>query len=161
MTIIGHHLSEETKAKMSAVRLGQKHNETIVYDIPQLEVIPGTTFKRLINHVKAYSVVLGRIIHISPPFVYDEESTPWRGENPIAGLIHDYVSRKGVLESKILAARVYLEFQRYEDSLITRKWYTRAHDCIWRGIKAGFVAICPDFIYWHKLSVNATYKDMI
>jgi len=133
---------------------------TIVYDIPILEVIPGTRFKKLINRVRAYSVVLGRLIDINPPFIYDEESTPWRGENPIAGLFHDWASRKDVLQSKILAARVYLEFQRYEDNLITRPWYTRARDCVWRGLKSGFVGICPDFVYWHKYNINATFEEM-
>jgi len=134
--------------------------ETIVYDIPQLEVIPGTQYKKLINQVRAYSVVLDKLIDIIPPFIYDEESTPWRGENPISGLIHDWVCRIGVLDSKILAARVYLEFQRYEDNLITRPWYTKAWDCLWRGLKAGFVGICPDFVYWHKFDVDATYAEM-
>ena len=134
--------------------------KTIVYNIPRLDLILGTKFKNLVNKVRAYSTVLDREIEILPPFVYDEESTPWRGGNPIAGLIHDWASRKGVLESKILAARVYLEFQRYEDSLIERKWYTKTWDSVWRGLKAGFVAVCPDFVYWHKFEVNATYEEM-
>jgi len=137
-----------------------KKLQTIVYDIPRLDVIPGTRFKRLTNRVKAYSVVLGRIIDIEPPFVYDEESTPWRGEDPVSGLFHDYACRNGILNSKILAARVYLEFQRYEDALISRPWYTRAYDSVWRGIKAGFVAVCPGFVYWHKFNVNATYEEI-
>ena len=134
--------------------------QTIVYNIPQFEVIPGTLFETLINKFRAYSVVLGKIIDIDPPFTCDKESTPWRGENPIAGLVHDWASRIGILESKILAARLYLEFQRYEDSLITRPWYSMAWDCVWRGAKAGFVAVCPDFIYWHKYEVNATWEEM-
>jgi len=135
--------------------------ETIVYNLPLLQVIPGTKLKKLMNRFKAYSVVLKRIVEIEPPFIYDEESTPWRGENPIAGLVHDWASRKGVLNSQWLAARVYLEFQRYEDNLITRPWYTKAWDSAWRGIKAGFVGICPSCVYWHKYSVNAAAEEML
>jgi len=134
--------------------------QTIVYNMPQIEVCPGTRLKKLINRFKAFSVVLNKIIDIEPPFYYDEESTPWRGENPIAGLVHDWVCRKGILDSKILAARVYLEFQRYEDNLISRPWYTKSWDCVWRGIKAGFVAVCPGFVYWHKFGVDATFEEM-
>jgi hypothetical protein len=137
-----------------------KKPETILYDIPQLEVIPGTRLKRLLNKVRAYSVTLGREIEIEPPFIYDEESTPWRGGNPIAGLFHDFVCRIGILESQFLAARVYLEFQNYEDRMNERPWYIRIWDFIWRYGKAGFVAICPSPVYWHKYTVHATAEEM-
>jgi hypothetical protein len=134
---------------------------TIAIGVPQLEVIAGTCYKRLIADYRMYSTTVEKWFLIPKGFVYDEESTPWRGENPIAGLVHDFVSRKGVLDSKILAARVYLEFQRYEDSLRDRPWYTRAWDSVWRGLKAATVAIVPSFVYWHKYSINATAEEML
>lgn len=134
---------------------------TIVIAPPRVEIIAGTRLKRLILRFLAYSDVLKKWLPIEAGFVYDEESTPWRGENPIAGLVHDFVSRKGVLDSKILAARVYLEFQRYEDSLRDRPWYTRAWDSVWRGLKAATVAIVPSFVYWHKYDVSATAEEML
>lgn len=131
-----------------------------ILTMPQFEIIPGTVYERLINNVRFYSDVLKRREEIKAGFICDKESTPWRGENPLGGLIHDWVSRKGVLDSKLLAARVYLEFMEYEDSLVKRKWYTKAWDWAWRYLKSGFVAVCPDFVYWHKHSVNATYEEM-
>lgn len=135
---------------------------TIVIANPKFEVIPGTTSETLIDRFEGYSDVLKRWFDIEKGFVCDTESTPWKGENPIAGLVHDYFSRKDSLPivSKITAARIYCEFQRFEDEQRKRPWYTMAHDCLWRGIKSSFVAVCPDFVYWHKYSVNATYEDM-
>jgi hypothetical protein len=133
---------------------------TIVIGLPQLEPIPGTRFKRLTKAFRVYSDTIKDWLEAPENFIYDEESTPWRGENPIAGLVHDLSSRIGVIKSKITAARIYLEFQYYEDSLIKRKWYTKFHDWIWRGIKSGFVAVCPAFFYWHKYKVEATYEEM-
>ena len=80
----------------------------------------------------------------------------------MAGLIHDWASRKDSIDvSKVVAAKMYLEFQCYEDSLVKRKWYSKAWDCLWRGLKAGTVAIVPDFVYWHKYSVFSTAEDML
>lgn len=135
---------------------------TIAKSLPQYEIIPGTKSKRLINTVEAYSDVLKQWLKVTPGFILDEESTPWRGENPLAGFWHDYFSRMNCcpVVTKITAAKIYLEFQYYEDSLVSRKWYTKAHDWLWRGLKAGFVAVCPDFVYWHKYKVEATYEEM-
>lgn len=138
--------------------------QTIVENLPIFQCIPGTVYVRLMNDVRFYSKVLGRWETIKAGFVCDRESTPWRGEDSIAGLIHDYVSRKGVLDSKILAARVYHEFQEYEDNIKNDKedsaWYTRLWDWLGRYGKAGFVAVCPDFVYWHKYEVDATYEQL-
>lgn len=135
---------------------------TTIIGLPKLEPIPGTKLKRLIEAFWVYSVKLNCWILIPKGFVYDEESTPWRGENPIAGLIHDYLSRKDSkpLVTKWQAAMVYDEFMYFEDSQINRKWYTEAHDWLWRGLKSGFVAVCPDSVYWHKHSVSASCKEM-
>lgn len=135
---------------------------TAIKGLPQLEPIPGTKLKRLTKDFWFYSVIICRWECIEAGFVYDEESTPWRGENPISGLIHDFLSRKDSVDvSKYVAAKVYKEFQEYEDGLYKRKWYTKWHDFIWRNIKAGFVAICPDPVYWHKYSIYATVEEML
>lgn len=131
--------------------------------LPQLEPIFGTRIKHLTQDFTAYSDYLKTNITIPKGFYYDEESTPWRGENPLAGLIHDYLSRYDScpVVTQWQAAMVYKEFQTYEDSLIERKWYTKKWDSLWRYIKAGFVAICPAPIYWHKHSVETSYENMI
>ena len=61
------------------------------------------------------------------------------------------------------AAMVYYEVNEdaMRDAIKERPWYLVAWDCGWRHIKAMFVAVCPDFVYWHKLPVNATVADMI
>ena len=135
---------------------------TQIKGYPQLEVIPGTRLKRLIKPFPFYSAKIKAWKIIPAGFVYDEESTPWRGENPVAGLIHDFLSRKDSVDvTKHEAALIYKEFQEYEDNLMTkRKWYTKWHDFIWRNIKAGFVAICPDPVYWHKYSINTPWEEM-
>lgn len=135
---------------------------TAIKGLPQLEPIPGTKLKRLVAPFQFYSEIIGKWDEIPKGFVYDEESTPWRGENPIAGLIHDFLSRKDSVDvSKYVAAKVYKEFQEYEDGQIERKWYQKWHDFIWRNIKAGFVALCPDPVYWHKYSVNSTVEEIL
>jgi len=135
---------------------------TSIDGLPKLEPIPGTKLKRLIEDFWAHSAKLKCWILIPKGFIYDEESTPWRGENPIAGLIHDYLSRfdSYPIVTKWQAAMVYDEFMFFEDSLNKRKWYTKAHDWLWRGLKSGFVSICPDCVYWHKFSITATYEEM-
>jgi len=140
--------------------------KTEVFSIPQYEVIPGTTYQRLINFVSAYSKVLKRFIDIKAGFICDVESTPWRGEDSIAGLIHDWASRNGSgVDSKILAAKVYYEFQKWEDdrrdTIEVRPWYVKSWDCGWRFIKAGFVAVCPNFVYWKKHTINAGIEEFI
>jgi hypothetical protein len=137
---------------------------TIAIGTPHLAVIAGTTYKQLFDDFRAYSDTLRTWIMIDAGFVYDEESTPWKGENPIAGLIHDYLSRfdSFPVVTKEVAARVYFEFQKYEDSFINKKksWFSRAWDCVWRYFKAGTVAVVPDCVYWHKFSVSATYEEI-
>ena len=136
--------------------------KTTAIGLPQLEPVLGTRFKHLTQDFRAYSEYLKAWIHIQKGFYYDEESTPWRGENPLAGLIHDFLSRYDAVPcvTKWQAAMVYKEFQEYEDSLIDRKWYAKAWDCSWRLLKSGFVAVCVYPAYWHKYSVNATAEDM-
>lgn len=135
-------------------------NETAIKGLPKLEPIPGTRLKRLIEDFWFYSAKLKCWKLIPKGFVYDEESTPWRGENPIAGLVHDFLSRSGSgCDSKILAARVYCEFQYYEDSLIKRPWYSMVWDKAWRILKSSTVIVAPG--YWQKYSINATCEDMM
>ncbi len=135
---------------------------TITIGLPQYEIVPGTRLKRLTADFRCYSDTIKHWVIIRKGFVCDDESTPWRGENPMAGLIHDWASRKDSIDvSKIVAAKMYLEFQCYEDSLVKRPWYSKAWDCLWRGLKAGTVAIVPDFVYWHKYSVFSTAEDML
>ena len=136
---------------------------TISIGFPQLEVIPGTCLKRLTADFRAYSDTLKCWILIPDGFVYDEESTPWKGDNPLGGLVHDYLCRKDSkpLVTKWQAAMVYLEFQGYEDELNERPWYKRGWDCMWRGIKAGFVGVTPLPRFFHVLPVNATAEDIM
>ena len=136
---------------------------TIAPGTPHLAVVAGTCYKQLLDEFRAYSDTIKTWIIIEAGFVYDEESTPWKGENPIAGLIHDYLSRfdSFPVVTKEVAAEVYFEFQEYEDSLIKRSWLTRAWDSVWRYLKAGTVAVLPDCVYWHKNSVNATWEEII
>lgn len=142
-------------------------NATTFQGLPELEPIPGTRLKRLKKEFWAYSVRLKAWILIPAGFVYDEESTPWRGRNPIAGLIHDYLSRKNAVPavSKWKAAMVYHEFQTYEDALASKieekQWYGKAYDYVWRGLKAGFVGVCPDCVYWHMYDVEATVEEIL
>lgn len=134
---------------------------SVTIGVPQLEIVPGTRLKRLTRDFRGYSDVLEQWFVINAGFVCDEESTPWNGEDSIAGIIHDWLSRYDSLPvSKWTASRVYQEFQYYEDSMVERHWYTKAWDWIGRGVKAGFVGICPDFVYWHKYSVHATAEEM-
>jgi len=65
------------------------------------------------------------------------------------------------LVTKWQAAMVYLEFQRYEDGLNERPWYKRGWDCMWRGIKAGFVGVTPLPRFFHVLPVNAIAEDIL
>lgn len=133
-----------------------------IKQFPQLEAIAGTKFKRLIAPFPFYSAIIGKWDEIPKGFIYDEESTPWRGSNPIAGLIHDYLSRKDSINvSKYVAAKVYLEFQKYEDGLYKQNLCMKWHNFVWRNIKAGFVALCPDPVYWHKYSVNAPLGEFL
>ena len=134
---------------------------TAIDSNPLLEVIPGTHLKRLSRPLRFFSKYLNYWESVPKGFVYDEESTPWRGENPVAGLIHDFLSRKdSVNVSKYQAALIYKEFQEYEDRMINRNCVTKWHDMVWRNIKAGFVAICPDPVYWHKYSIFTTAEEM-
>jgi hypothetical protein len=134
---------------------------TSISDWPQLEAIPGTCLKRLICYWEAYSDVLKKKIGIFPGFIYDEESTPWKGANPIGGLVHDWACRYGALESKFTAARVYHEFMKYEDNLILYKFHRRCWNWAWRLIKSSFVFACPSFIFWHKYPIYATWEEMV
>jgi len=135
---------------------------TIAIGFPQLEVIPGTCLKRLTADFRAYSDTLKCWILIPAGFIYDEESTPWKGDNPLGGLIHDYLCRYDSIPivTQWQAGRVYLEFMAYEDSLNQRRWYKRCWDCSWRQIKAGFVGITPLPRFFHQLSISATVDEM-
>jgi len=140
---------------------------TKVTAMPQYEVIPGTVLKKLVNHVRAYLDVLGgKPLDAFPGFICDEESTPWNGENSIAGLFHDLSCRiDSGIESKVLAARIYLELQKYEDDLrdgiVERKIRTKVWDWGWRYLKAGFVVVWPSFTFWKKYRINATAEEML
>lgn len=135
---------------------------TIAIGTPHLSVIAGTTYKQLLDDFMAYSDVLKSWIRVNAGFVCDEESTPWNGENPLAGLIHDYLSRKDSipLVTKEVAAAVYFEFQVYEDGLRKRSWLSKVWDYAWRYLKAGTVVVVPDCVYWHKFSVKSTYEEI-
>lgn len=138
-------------------------NATCTKGLPKLEPIPGTRLKRLTEDFWAYSARLRCWILIPKGFVYDEESTPWKGENPIAGLLHDYLCRydSAPVVTKWQAGMVYLEFQRWEDSQRERSWYTKVHDCVWRGLKAGFVSVLPLPGFFHVMSVGATVDEWL
>lgn len=138
-------------------------NATCTKGLPKLEPIPGTRLKRLTEDFWAYSARLRCWILIPKGFVYDEESTPWKGENPIAGLLHDYLCRydSSPCVTKWQAGMVYLEFQKWEDNQVERKWYQKAHDFIWRGLKSGFVSLTPVPKFFHVYSVNATVGEIL
>lgn len=136
---------------------------TIAIGTPHLSIIAGTRLFQLLDDFRAYSDTLKRWVRVKAGFVCDLESTPWKGENSIAGILHDYFSRydSDPVVTKEVAAMIYKEFQDFEDSLIKRKWYQKVWDSVWRLLKAGTVAVVPDCVYWHKNSVNATWEEII
>lgn len=136
---------------------------TEALSFPKHESISGTRLKRLVDGLRVYSSVLKCWIEIEMGFVHDEESTPWRGDNPLGGLIHDYLCRYDSIPTvtQWQAAMIYLEFMCYEDSLHKKSWHRRLLDCAFRNVKAGFVGITPLPRFFHKLSVKATVEEML
>jgi len=44
---------------------------------------------------------------------------------------------------------------------VMRSLWKWAYPHVARGIKAGFVGVCPSCVYWHKYRVNATLDEML
>ena len=139
----------------------------------KFERIPGDPkFVRLLEDFWFYSAFLGRWCCIPKGFVYDEESVPlFKGTNPEAGAIHDYLCRSDSVPvvGKVTAAQVYLEFQELYDKMeIARarwKWWAtikqaanNAFDASRRRLKRDVVVVHIGYFHTHK--VGATYEEM-
>jgi hypothetical protein len=138
---------------------------------------------RYIRHIAPwsfYSTVVDDWCDAPTGFVNDTESVPFvRGSNRESGAGHDLTCRtnfvtreKKISPTKLQSARIYLELQKYFDAMERKRWDNstwkvwakdqpnRFLDFVTRYGKAGFVAVCPDFVYWHKYTVEATYEEM-
>lgn len=120
--------------------------------VTQLLNIPWSrsSWTRLVEDFWFYSDVLGEWVCINAPFDFDWESVPvLKGTSRLAGLVHDYLSRKDSTPrvSKKVAADVYLEMMKY-----------RGTPAIRRNIKYTVVRVWPG--YFHKKSVNWHYRDL-
>ena len=136
---------------------------TEVRDSIKIEIIPGDArYVRLLEDFHFYSDVLKRWCCIPKGFVFDLESVPLlRGTNPEAGAVHDYVCRtdSDPVCDKTMAAKIYLELQRYYDEKETGNWLNRGWDWFRRGFKVSVVWIAPG--YFHKFPVMATYEEIM
>ncbi len=126
-----------------------------------------------------YSVVMGDWCDAPDGFVHDTESVPVvKGSNREAGAGHDLACRsdfktreKQLTPTKLQAARIYLELQRFFDAFERRRWKSstwqhwlidqpnRFWDFIKRGGKSAFVSVFPG--YFHRYKVSATYDEMM
>lgn len=96
-------------------------------------------------------------------FVCDKESVPLlKGTNPEAGFIHDLVCRKNFLPKVTMtqATRIYLEFQRFYDMQESGNWPNRLWDWFRRGFKTSVVWLYPNFLYFQKFDIMATYEEI-
>jgi len=83
--------------------------------------------------------------------IVDYESVPLiKGTSKRSGLIHDFLSRfdSSPTVTKKIAADVYLEFMAHRKNGLLRRY-----------VKYWVVRVAPG--YFHKLSVSATYEDII
>jgi hypothetical protein len=116
---------------------------------------------RLLKPLRAYCDTLKREIEIPTGFICDLESVPVvKGTNNESGAWHDYFSRydSEPVVDKLTCAKIYFEFQKYYDlqegGVINTVW-----DFIRRWVKTGVVVLAP--CYFHRLSVNAKYEEII
>lgn len=122
-----------------------------------------------------YSTVVRDWCDAPAGFVHDTESVPIiRGTNREAGAGHDLVCRydfvtrqKGLSPTKLQAARIYLELQRYFDGIRRdsglrqdrlRECLSRGGERIKRGVKTAIVIVAPG--YWRRHKVAATYEEL-
>lgn len=136
---------------------------------------------RYIRHIgiwSFFSTVVADWCDAPDGFVHDKESVPVvSGSNRESGTAHDLASRydfvtreKKISPTKLQAARIYLELQRYFDDMERRRWkYStwrdwladqpdRILDFLKRGGKTAIVIVVPG--YFHRHSVSATYKEI-
>jgi hypothetical protein len=136
---------------------------TIIPTTIKLELIPGSRgrYWRLLETWGFYSGTLKSGVLIPKGFVWDLESTsPYRGQNPMAGTAHDYLCRKDSdpIVSKEMAAKVYHEIACHEDGNWTdRNLPQRIWDWITNKVKRNVVIVAPG--YFHKHEVMAHYED--
>lgn len=134
-----------------------------VYEPIQMERILGSPrFVRLLRDFRFYSEVLNRDCIIPKGFVYDEESIPFfKGNNPEAGAIHDYLCRidSDPVISQKTSAKVYKEFQKYFDEMESGNFFNRTLDNFWIWIKTFIVTL--GFGCYHKHYVNETYEQFL
>ena len=112
-----------------------------------------------------YSQRLDCEIWVSKGFITDLESVPvLRSKSKRAGVIHDYLSRLDAYPyvSKAMAAKIYLETMETRDRIYytNAPWFNRVWLCVYRHFKSNFVKYVPDFVYWKKHKINATYEEM-
>lgn len=126
---------------------------------------------RFIKAFNAVSEIVGAF-SIPVGFICDFESVPViKGTNNEAGAVHDYFSRYNSIPvvSKLVCARLYLEFQTYYDSLERPAWSgnegkyildipSRFWDFVRRWVKTVAVLCAP--LYFHRLPVEATYDQV-
>jgi len=114
-------------------------------EIPEMPIsqIIDSFWSKLMKRFWFYSDVLDQWVCIPLYFTCDWESTPIvRGTSKVAGLIHDYLSRKDSSPkvSKWVAARVYMEFMKYCGTPPVRRWVKFCVVVVWPG-------------YFHKKSI--------
>jgi len=117
-----------------------------IMPVTQLLDIPWSrsSWARLVEDFWFYSHVLNQWVCIKAPFDFDWESVPVvKGTSRMAGLGHDYFSRKdsSPVVTKKVAADVYMELMLY-----------RGTPTIRRSVKYTVVRVWPG--YFHKKSVN-------
>jgi len=115
---------------------------TKIYAMPQARIL-NYKYSEQINPFLFYSDIIG-LCSISEGFIHDWESVPLiKGTCPVAGLIHDYLSRYDSTPkvTKKVAADVYLEFLKYRG-----QGYFRRYAKYWT------VRLAPG--YFHKKSIN-------
>jgi len=145
---------------------------TQVYSTLCVSYFPGDSRHcRFIMPFSAVSNIVGKF-SIPVDFICDFESVPViKGTNNEAGAVHDYFSRYNSIPvvSKLICARLYLEFQAYYDALERPIWSMgkvkyildipcRAWDFVRRWVKTGIVLCAPG--YFHRLSVEASYDQV-
>ena len=127
----------------------------------KIEYLPNDhRYVRLLADFYFYSDLLARWCCIPAGFIFDLESIPvFRGNNPEAGTIHDYLCRtdSDPVVPKFTASKVYEEFQACFDALESGV-LNHCGDWLWARVKTGVVMCWPG--YFHKFTVMATYEEI-
>lgn len=148
---------------------------TKIYTPLDIRDVDNARFSKLLSPLRGQSDVLRKIqqkmgdpeatgdFEIPAGFIQDKESIPlFKGDNNIAGVAHDYFSRKDSIPiiKKFSAANVYYDILDY--------LYDRRPGDVWRDTKEWFkkwtkysvVYAVPGYFYFHKHLVEATAEEI-